>query len=59
MIRDVRPEDAPEIAAIYAYYVVNTTISFELEAPSAVEMRKRTSGSRPAIRGSSMNRMAK
>ena len=41
MIRAVRPEDAPEIAAIYAYYVVNTTISFELEAPSAVEMRKR------------------
>ncbi len=41
MIRDARPEDAPAIAAIYAWYVRETAISFELVPPSADEMRQR------------------
>lgn len=41
MIRTVRAEDMPEIAAIYADAVLNDTASFELEAPNAAEMERR------------------
>ena len=41
MIRDARPEDAPAIAAIYAWYVQETAISFELLPPSAETMQQR------------------
>src|SRR6185503_12793179 len=41
MIRPATPEDAAAIAAIYAPIVRDTTISFELEPPSADEMRTR------------------
>lgn len=41
MIRTARSEDAAAIAAIYAPYVLETAISFELEPPTAVEMRAR------------------
>lgn len=41
MIRDARPEDAPELAAIYAWYVRETAISFELVPPTAAEMQER------------------
>lgn len=34
VIREVRKEDAGRLAEIYAYYVQNTAISFEYEAPS-------------------------
>ncbi len=40
-IRDVRPEDAESIAAIYNVYVTGTTVSFETEAVTADEMRRR------------------
>ena len=40
-IRVATLEDAPAIAAIYAPIVRETTISFELEAPSAEQMRAR------------------
>lgn len=41
MIRPVRAEDAEEIAAIYNYYVRETTISFETEPLSEEVMRAR------------------
>ena len=41
MIRDAVPEDAEQIAAIYDYYVNTSTATFELEPPSAGEMRRR------------------
>lgn len=40
-IRTATPDDAAAIAAIYAPIVANTPISFELEPPSADEMRTR------------------
>jgi L-amino acid N-acyltransferase YncA len=40
-IRDATPEDATACAAIYAPYVRDTAISFELEPPSVEEMRTR------------------
>lgn len=43
-IRLARPGDAPAIQAIYAPYVSSTAISFELEEPSAEEMRQRIEG---------------
>jgi L-amino acid N-acyltransferase YncA len=47
-IRAVTPADAPAIAAIYTPIVRNTSISFEIDAPSVDEMRARveTIGSR-------------
>lgn len=36
-IRDVRSEDAEQIAAIYAHHVLNGTASYELEPPSAAD----------------------
>jgi L-amino acid N-acyltransferase YncA len=41
MIRLVRPDDAAAIAAIYAPYVRDTVITFELEAPDEAGMRGR------------------
>ncbi|MBO4748821.1 MAG: N-acetyltransferase [Lachnospiraceae bacterium] len=41
MIREVRLEDAGRLAEIYSYYVQNTAISFEYEAPSASEFESR------------------
>jgi L-amino acid N-acyltransferase YncA len=40
-IRFATPADAPEIRAIYAPFVTDTMISFELAAPSDDEMRSR------------------
>jgi L-amino acid N-acyltransferase YncA len=40
-IRLATPDDAEAIAAIYAYYVANTPISFEVAPPSVDEMRAR------------------
>jgi phosphinothricin acetyltransferase len=41
MIRPATPDDAPAVLAIYAPIVRDTTISFELEAPTVDEMRER------------------
>lgn len=41
IIRDVEPEDAERLAQIYAYYVENTAVSFEYEAPTVEEFRER------------------
>lgn len=38
MIRIARHSDAAQIAAIYAPYIVNSTVSFEMEPPDAVEI---------------------
>jgi phosphinothricin acetyltransferase len=40
-IRRATRADAAELQAIYAYYVENTTVSFEYEAPSVAEMERR------------------
>jgi len=40
-IRPATPDDAPAIAAIYAPIVRDTIISFEMEPPTAAEMRGR------------------
>lgn len=40
-IRDVRSEDATQIAEIYNYYVLNTVVTFEEEAVSVIEMHRR------------------
>ena len=40
-IRPVAPADAPRLAEIYAYYVERTAVSFEYEAPSSAEFRRR------------------
>lgn len=44
-IRAARAEDAAAIAAIYAPYVLSGTVSFELEAPDARQMRTRMAAS--------------
>lgn len=44
MIRPVCAEDAAALAAIYNYYVLETTISFETEAMSEDAMRRRIMG---------------
>lgn len=41
IVRDVTPEDAAAIAAIYAPYVRDTAITFEIDCPDAAEMRNR------------------
>ncbi len=41
MIRSVSVSDAIRLLEIYAYYVENTAISFELEAPALNEFRDR------------------
>jgi len=45
-IRFVRPEDAEELAGIYAPYVRQTAITFEYEPPSPEEFRRRIEGIR-------------
>lgn len=39
IIDDVRPDDAPKIAAIYAHHVRHGTASFDIEAPDAAVWR--------------------
>ena len=41
VIRKVRPCDAEAIADIYNYYVLETTVSFELQPVDAKEMHQR------------------
>jgi len=41
LIRLATPDDAEAVASIYAYYVANTPISFEVAPPSADEVRGR------------------
>lgn len=41
IIRKAQSADAASLAAIYAYYVDKTAITFEYEAPDAVEMERR------------------
>ncbi|MEQ9507009.1 MAG: arsinothricin resistance N-acetyltransferase ArsN1 [Hyphomonas sp.] len=41
ILRVARPDDAGDIAAIYAPYVRDTVISFETEAPDEAEMHRR------------------
>lgn len=41
MIREVRPDDAAQIAEIYNRYILETTISFEIQPLSAEDMRIR------------------
>jgi L-amino acid N-acyltransferase YncA len=41
ILRAADPSDADQIAAIYAPYVRETPITFEVEAPSGAEMRER------------------
>jgi phosphinothricin acetyltransferase len=40
-IRNAEPDDAGRLLAIYAYYVVNTAITFEYDVPSPDEFRDR------------------
>lgn len=41
IIRDVKPEDAERLVEIYSYYVLNTAVSFEYNAPSVEEFKER------------------
>lgn len=41
LIRKATPDDAHEILAIYAPYVLNSAVSFELDLPSEDEMKQR------------------
>ena len=41
VIRDVKTEDAVRLSEIYGYYVRDTAVSFEYDAPSAEEFQKR------------------
>ena len=41
IIREAREEDAADLVRIYGYYVLNTAVSFEYEAPTVGEFRKR------------------
>ncbi|HET6786060.1 MAG TPA: GNAT family N-acetyltransferase, partial [Erysipelotrichaceae bacterium] len=40
-IRPVNLNDAKELVEIYAYYVLNTSITFEYDVPSIEEFRER------------------
>ena len=40
-IRNAEPDDAGHLLEIYAYYIMNTAISFECEVPSKAEFRSR------------------
>lgn len=40
-IRTARPEDAESLAGIYRYYVENTAVSYEYEAPDTAEFERR------------------
>lgn len=41
MIRTMTMEDLPQIIDIYGYYVLNTTVTFDLKIPSQTDMKKR------------------
>ncbi len=41
MIRDVRPEDIPQITELYNYYVLHSEATFEVEPISQTEMERR------------------
>lgn len=41
ILREARPDDAEALARIYAYYVEHTAVSYELEAPTVGEFRRR------------------
>ncbi|MCR5502691.1 MAG: GNAT family N-acetyltransferase [Lachnospiraceae bacterium] len=41
IIREAKPEDAERLAGIYSYYVTNTAVSFEYNAPSVEEFETR------------------
>lgn len=41
VLRDARENDAGEIAEIYAYHVIHGTASYDKEAPSAEDFRKK------------------
>ena len=41
MIRNATEQDIPEILAVYAPYVLNTTATFEYEVPSLEEFTRR------------------
>jgi phosphinothricin acetyltransferase len=41
LVRDAREEDMPDVAAIYAFHVLNGLASFEEEPPSPEEMMRR------------------
>ena len=51
LIRLAEEGDAPQIAAIYAPVVRDTTISFETEPPSAEEITRRVREKRAPERG--------
>ena len=40
-IRDAKPEDAEKLLEIYSYYVKNTAITFEYDAPTVTEFQGR------------------
>lgn len=40
-IRNVTPDDAEELLEIYAPYVAETAISFEIDIPTAEDFRSR------------------
>jgi phosphinothricin acetyltransferase len=46
-IRTARPDDAPILRDIYAYYVENTGVTFEYEPPTAEEFRERIASTLP------------
>ena len=41
VIRDVTVDDAKRLSEIYSYYVENTAVSFEYDAPTEEEFRGR------------------
>ena len=41
MIREACPDDAERLVEIYRHYVLNTAVSFEYEAPTVDEFKKR------------------
>lgn len=43
MIRDITPDDAARIAAIYNCYIENTIVTFEYEPVTEVEIKRRIS----------------
>jgi phosphinothricin acetyltransferase len=47
-VRCVAAGDESAIAAIYEYYVRNTTVTFEIDPPSVEEMRRRIDTTTPA-----------
>lgn len=58
-IRIATVEDASSIQKIYAPYVLNTTITFELEPPTVKEMAERISHTLEKISISSRSRRGK